>query len=160
MAYAEGTSVDSERSRAEIERTIRHYGATGFVYATNDETRTAIIGFMIYKRQVRFALPLPNVNDDRFRLTPTRGTLRTRPAQLAAYEQEVRRSWRSLALVIKAKLAAVEDGIVEFDREFLAHLVVPGGTTVWDEIRPNLQATLEGGDPSDLMPRAITRGQG
>lgn len=155
--YAEGTSVASEQSRAEIERTLRKYGATGFLYATHE--RTAIVGFILYKRQVRFALPLPDVEEDRFRFTPSRGAERSRDAQIREWEAECRRAWRSLALVIKAKLAAVDDGIVEFEREFLAHLVVPGGGTVYDHIAPNLARTLETGDASDLMPAAITAGR-
>jgi hypothetical protein len=157
--YAEGTKVASEQSRADIERTLRKHGATGFVYATNDETGMAIVGFILFKRQVRFALPLPKVTEDRFRLTPARRTLRSKDEQVKAWEQECRRQWRSLALVIKAKLAAVDDGIVEFEREFLAHLVVPGGGTVYDHIAPNLAASLESGRAEDLMPHAITGGQ-
>jgi hypothetical protein len=155
--YAEGTTVASEQSRAEIERTLRRYGATGFLYATHE--RTAIVGFILYKRQVRFALPLPDVEEDRFRLTPARGNERSRAQQIAAWEAECRRSWRALALVIKAKLAAVDDGIVEFEREFLAHLVVPGGGTVYDHIAPNLGRALESGDASDLLPAALTSGR-
>ena len=34
--YAESTSVSSEKSRAEIERTLTRYGATGFMYGWTD----------------------------------------------------------------------------------------------------------------------------
>ena len=41
-----------------------------------------------------------------------------------------RQRWRALNLAIKAKLEAVESGIVTFDQEFLAHIVGPSGQTV------------------------------
>jgi hypothetical protein len=155
-AYAEGTTVSAEQSRGDVERTLRKHGATSFMYATHE--RTGIVGFILHGRQVRFALPLPDVDDDRFRLTPERRTARSRDAQVKAWEAECRRAWRSLALVIKAKLAAVDDGIVEFEREFLAHLVVPGGGTIYDQIAPKLAGVLDGGRPGDLLPRALTDG--
>jgi hypothetical protein len=36
--YAEGTSVSMERSRAEVERTLMRYGASGFLYAWERRT--------------------------------------------------------------------------------------------------------------------------
>lgn len=35
MAYAENTSVSSEKSRAEIERTLQKYGADQFMYGSS-----------------------------------------------------------------------------------------------------------------------------
>jgi hypothetical protein len=155
-AYAEGTTVSAEQSRGDIERTLRRHGASSFMYATHEQT--GIVGFVLHGRQIRFALPLPDVEDERFRLTPERRTRRSREAQMKAWEAECRRSWRALALVIKAKLAAVEDGIVEFEREFLAHMVVPGsgGMTFYEAVAPQLDRALEGGQVHDLIPRAIT----
>lgn len=158
-AYAEGTKVTSEQSRLEIERALRKYGATGFVYGTNDDTGTSIVGFVIRNRQVQFTLQLPSFNEDRFRYTPARGVQRSQAEQVKAWDAECRRQWRSLLLIIKAKFAAVDDGIVEFEREFLAHLVVPGGGTVYDHIAPNLAGALESGDAGDLLPRALTGGR-
>lgn len=155
-SYAEGTSVPSDRSRADIERVLRQHGATSFMYATHEDL--AVLGFVLYSRQVRFTLRLPDPGEDRFRLTPGRGTVRARDAQLRAWEAECRRTWRALHLVIKAKLTAVAEGIVEFDREFLAHLVVPGGRTVYEEVSPRLAAVLDSGNAADLLPLAITGG--
>jgi hypothetical protein len=49
-----------------------------------------------------------------------------------------------LALCIKAKLEAVEAGIVTFDEEFFAHIVLPGGQTVGERLIPELGRALEG----------------
>src|SRR5690606_12572327 len=65
--YAENTSVPSERSRGEIERTLIRYGADQFAYGW--ETGKATIGFRAANRYVRFELPMPHVAE--FELTPT-----------------------------------------------------------------------------------------
>src|SRR5215831_5864853 len=109
--YAATTEVPSDRSRAEIERTLQRYGADQFMYGW--ETRQAVIAFRAHGKQVRFELPLPDRRAREFTHTPGRQVLRSDGAQQEAYEQAVRQRWRALALVIKAKLEAVEAGITE-----------------------------------------------
>jgi hypothetical protein len=124
-----------------------------------DQSR-AIVGFQINNRQVRFVLPLPDRDAREFTHTPTRGTKRTAAQQEMAYEQAVRQKWRALNLVIKAKLEAVESGIVTFDAEFLAHLVLPNGRTVADEVVPMVETAYETNQMPALLPdysqRALT----
>jgi hypothetical protein len=148
--YAASTDVTSDRSRAEIERTLSRYGATQFMYGY-DQTR-AIVGFQINNRQVRFVLPLPDRSAREFTHTPTRNQKRTAAQREAAYEQAVRQKWRALNLVIKAKLEAVESGIVTFDAEFLAHLVLPNGRTVADEVVPMVETAYETNQMPVLLP--------
>lgn len=50
------------------------------------------------------------------------------------WQQACRQRWRALALCIKAKLEAVECGIVSFEQEFLAHFQMPDGRTIGDHI--------------------------
>lgn len=141
--YAETTSVGSDKSRAEIERTLARYGARSFMYGWDQES--AIVGFVANDRQVRFLLPMPNREDREFTHTPTRGNKRS-PAQAEeAYEQAVRQRWRALALVIKAKLEAVEAGIVTFDEEFGMHFMLPNGQTVSEWVTPQIERVYAGG---------------
>jgi hypothetical protein len=147
--YADSTAVSSERSRAEIESTLRRYGADGFAYGW--DRSSALVMFTANARQVRFQLPLPDPLSREFTLTPT-GRDRSRSQAEAAFEQAVRQRWRALALVIKAKLEAVETGITEFEDEFLAHMVLPDGTTVGDWARPQLAAVYESGRMPALLP--------
>lgn len=149
MGYAENTSVPSDRSRAEIEKTLSRYGATGFLYGWHEEA--AVVGFQMQGRQVKFMLPLPNRDSDEIRLTPT-GKRRTQSQIEPAYEQAVRQKWRALALVIKAKLEAVESGITCFEDEFLAHLVLPDGQTVGKWMQPQIEAAYENGKMPPLLP--------
>ena len=147
--YAERTEVSSEKSKQEIERTLRRYGATEFAYGW--DANRAMIGFALRTRLIRFLLPMPDRNDDAFRLTPTR-KVRVPSAAEAEYERAVRQRWRALALVIKAKLEAVEAGITTIDEEFLAHMVLPSGETIGQRFIPQLEALHERGQLPQLMP--------
>lgn len=98
----------------------------------------AMIAFQVNSRQVRFVLPMPPKDAEEFTHSPT-GKLRKPDAIHASWEQGCRQRWRALALAIKAKLEAVECGIVTFDQEFLAHIVGPNGKTVGDQIIPMIE---------------------
>lgn len=139
--FAEKTSVTSDKSRAEIERTLSRYGATGFMYGWGAEH--ALVAFEMGDRRVKFELPMPDRADRKFRYTPAQGRLRSDSQIEAAYEQAVKQRWRALALVIKAKLEAVESGITIFDEEFLAHIVMPNGLTIGKQLVPQLGTLQE-----------------
>lgn len=55
--YAANTDVSSDRSRAEIERTLERYGARQFIYGWDQDR--ALVGFVLNDREIRFVLPLP-----------------------------------------------------------------------------------------------------
>lgn len=150
--YAENTQVGSDRSRAEIERTLVRYGATAFSYGWDRDA--AAIQFVAEERQIRFVLPLPDRDSREFTKTPT-GKARTATAAETEYEKAVRQRWRALALMVKAKLEGVAAGIVTFEEEFLPHVVLPSGRTVYQEIRDDVaDAYLTGA----VTPLAIEAG--
>lgn len=146
--YAADTSVSSDRSRNEIERTLQRYGATSFAYGWQDAR--AMIGFVAKDRRIQFVLPMPDRNDKAFTLTPTRRARTATQAQ-AAYEQAVRQRWRALALVIKAKLEAVEAGIVTFEDEFAMHMVLPDGSRAGDVVVRAIDAAYSTGVVPPLL---------
>jgi hypothetical protein len=150
--YAANTEVSSSRSRDEIERTLERYGADQFLYGWRDTN--AVVGFRMKDRHVRFVLPLPSKNDKAFTEYESRGKLwlRTEEAARKLYEQAVRQRWRALALVIKAKLEAVETGISEFEDEFMANIVLPNGRTVSEEVRPRIATAYESGEMPPMLP--------
>lgn len=145
--YAASTDVPSDRSRAEIERTLTRYGADQFAYMTSRDR--AVIAFVVGDRQVRFVLTLPDRNDRAF-THHSRGA-RTASAAEGAYEQAVRQRWRALALVVKAKLEAVDAGIVTFEQEFLAHMVLPGGSSVYEHVAPAVARAYATGEVTPLL---------
>lgn len=147
--YAAGTDVSSDKSRSEIERTLRRYGADAFAYAW--ERESAHVAFKMAGRNIRFRLPMPDPQAREFTHTPDRGFKRSEAARETAYEQAVRQRWRALALVIKAKLEAVESGISTVEDEFLAHIALPDGRTVSDWLGPQLAAVYA----RDAMPALL-----
>lgn len=140
MAYADSTSVTVDRSQSELRTILKKYGADGLAIA--EMGNRAVVEFATQERRIRFTLPLPA--EDEMRVTKT-GIRRTGPQRAAAAQAEERRRWRALVMVVKAKLEAVESGIVTFEDEFLAQTVLPDNTTVGENIQPGIaRAYVEG----------------
>lgn len=136
--FARRTPVEVVRTRTQIEDELRRRGASSFGYNVDDAAGEAVIAFTMAGLQVRMSLPLPSFDDDAFRYTPSGKYQRAPAEQAKAYDQEVRRRWRALLLIVKAKLVAVDDGITSMEREFLPDIAV-GDVTVWDRIHPELE---------------------
>src|SRR5262249_34393493 len=158
MQYAKDTSVSSEQSQAEIRKIITRYGATKFAYVEEEE-RAAIM-FEVSNRRIRFVLPLPSRNDPQFLQTPGRKLKRTPDAAFKEWEQSCRQRWRALALVIKAKLEAVESGIATFEEEFLAYVIMPDGMTVGEHVLPKVESAYLTGSMPPLLPAIGQTGEG
>lgn len=154
MSYASETTVPIDRSKAEIERLLDKYGADQFV--SGWELGRALIGFRCHDRYVRFTLLVPDRKDKRFTHRKRKGSSFEKPrpdhAAREAWDQEMRRRWRCLALVVKAKLEAVETGITTFEQEFMAHIVMPDGRTVGDHVTPKIAAAYKTGKMPKLLP--------
>lgn len=136
MPYAERTEVPVERTKAEIERLVTRYGARRYQTGWDDERGLALVMFDMEGRRVRFVLGLPEPSAY---------------ATTRAYEQERRRRWRALLLVIKAKLESVASGIEQFEESFLAQIVLPGNTTVYEQARPAIQQAYLTGQLTPLL---------
>jgi hypothetical protein len=149
LTFANDTTVPVERSKAEIERLLGRYGAARFMSGWDGDT--AVIGFVLGNRTIRFTLPLPAKTDKQFHRTPT-GRQRRNPADAErAWEQACRSRWRALLLVIKAKLEAVQVGISTVEDEFLAWTVLPGdGRTVGERLRLTIDESVRSGKPALL----------
>lgn len=150
MPYAERTDISPEKSRAEIEKLLKKYGATSFVFGWSDGGGRETILFEVKGRRIRMEVPLPQIAD--FRYTPERGLARSTQSQREAHEQAVRQRWRAFALIIKAKLEAVESGITTIDDEFLAHVIIPNGQTLREWVQPQLDAAYQSGAMPPLLP--------
>lgn len=159
MTYAADTKVPVDRTRAELEKVLARYGATAFLYASDQHS--AVVGFQMpggtitgEGRQVRFVLPLPVKGARDFTHTPT-GQARTALAAEGEWAKAVRARWRALLLIVKAKLEAVEAGVSVFDDEFLAQIVLPDGTTTGDWMRPQITAAYQSGDMPSILPGTV-----
>lgn len=147
--YAENTAVSVSSSQAEIEHILTRYGATGFLRGWDNEK--AFLAFSVNDRQVRFVLPLPAKSE--FRYTHHRYPRPRSPTGIEeAWEQACRQRWRALALVVKAKLEAVQAGISTFEQEFLANIMLPNGQLVGQWMQPQIATAYETGSMPPLLP--------
>jgi hypothetical protein len=128
--YAEGTEVPIEKSKLELDRLLTRYGASHYGVMNSPEKAQVI--FRMRGRNIRFDVPFPPVTDTRFKAR------RQRMRPEVAHEAEIRRRWRALGMVIKAKLESVESEITSFEEEFLAHIVLESGETVAEQMVPKL----------------------
>jgi len=149
MTYATNTTVSEDKSRLEVEKMLMKYGATRFGYLR--EPGKALVCFTYKKLTIQMEIPLPSPDDRRFAVTPSKKWARTPEAKREAYEGEVRRRWRSLALAIKAKLIAVEDGVATFEAEFLPYMVAADGRTIAQKLLPVIEAAKEGGTLNAML---------
>lgn len=136
MTYAARTDVPIERSRSEIEKTLKRYGAKSFAYFS--EKGRAIVVFEASDRRIRFDIPLPDGDS-------------------AKDQQQERSRWRALLLCIKAKLESVDSKIESFEEAFLAHVVMPDGITVGQHTRPLIASSYKSGDIQPLLPAPTQR---
>jgi hypothetical protein len=149
MRYAQNTGVSSEKSRAEIEKTLTRYGATGFIYGWQGDG--AIVAFQMNGRRIKFVLPLPPKDSKEFTHTIGRGSKRDPESARKAWEQAGRQRWRALSLAIKAKLEAVASNIAHFEEEFLANIVLPSGETIGSKMIPQIERSYQDGNMPPLL---------
>lgn len=158
--YAKGTQVSIARSKEELERTLRNRGASGFMAGWEDGNEFHVVAFKLAERLIR--LTVPRSWPDDHKRTPT-GLVRTDTAATKAAEDEERRRWRSLLLVIKARLVAVDDGVETLETAFLPWVVLPGGQTIAEWIGPQLDVAYATNEMPALLPgtqRALPAGDG
>lgn len=149
MAYAQSTSVSVSKTKGEIDGLLRKHRASGF--GVFEEQTRAMLVFEMASRRIVFHLPLPNQMDKKFILTG-RGQRRTAEASMAAWEQACRSRWRALFLCIKAKLESIESGIETFEDAFLAHIQMPDGSLVSENVRPQLALAYKNNAMQPLLP--------
>lgn len=135
VSYAARTSVGTDRSKTELERLLMKNGADQFGYM-NDSTGV-MIAFRMHSRHVRLLMPIPPLSEFR---------------TVAAHEQVKRSRWRALILIVKAKFEAIRSGVSTFEREFLADIVLPDGSSVHEFLAPQIEeAYSNGAMPKSLM---------
>ena len=101
------------------------------------ENGREIIGFEVQERRVRFELPIPK----------------------DANEKEIMRLWRGLVHRIKSKVITVEEGIAEFEEEFLNEIVLANNQTVGEFVRPQIKAIYASHQMPALLPGTPPQGE-
>jgi hypothetical protein len=125
VKYAARTKVPVDKTKAEIERLVKRYGAKGFVAGWQGDT--ARLEFLAHERHIRFTVVVPQ------------------------QEQAARQKWRALLLLVKAKLEAVDARIATFEEAFVGDIVMPDGRTVWESSREQIKLAYSTGKPIALL---------
>lgn len=149
MPFAENTSVSVSKTKGEIDALLRRRGATGFGFF--EEKTQAIIVFEMKDRRIRFNLPLPDRDADKFKYDGHK-RLRSPEKRYEAWEQVCRSRWRALFLCIKAKMESVESNIESFDDAFLSHIQMPDGYSVGEHVRPAIKQAYLTNTMQPLLP--------
>lgn len=156
MTYAENTSVSVEKTRAEIDALLAKHGARQRIGGVDDEGGFAIVGFTLAGRQIRLHIPLPKIEDFPRKGEQPRGWLgwqhaRREEYRRKAYEQACRSRWRAALLLVRAKLEAIALGFSTVEREFLADIALPDGSTVYRALEHHLAEAYETGRVPPLL---------
>jgi len=124
MTFAAHTKVPVETTRAEIDRLLGRHGATQRGVMQNDETKHAIVAFVIQGAKYRIEIPLADK--------------RGKPLS----DQILRTRWRLVLLALKTKLEIVALGVSTVEHEFMADLVLTNGRTVQENLGEFIQRGL------------------
>ena len=158
MTYAATTKVSPEKSEAELKQTLRRAGANRVVIATDDVVGRILVSFEIDQRVVRIEVPLPLAleTEKLIKKDAPRGWYawpekRKREFIERHRDQEERQRFRALLLIVKAKLEIISIGLSTVEREFLADLVLPGNTTVMQQVAPKIRTAYETGVATPLL---------
>lgn len=146
---AQDTVIAPEKSRAEIERMLRRYGAVGFSFMTNMETGEAKVEFVVPNSKAKnapripvripvnhfdvfdamYGVPTGRWNPEKKDYDPRARPYTHDPKRVAQAE---RVAWRNLALWIDAALSAATIGLRTIAETFAGDRLVAdehGGTT-------------------------------
>lgn len=127
--FAEDTTVPVSRTQDEIKIALRKAGAERIAVFESDE-----------KSSIAFGLPT-----GMYRIAVPTDPSAKNPSQ------DQRRAWRLLGLLIKSKLEAVREGATTIEREFLADMLMPNGSTVGEWAGEHMRLAYQTGE----MPRSL-----
>jgi hypothetical protein len=145
--FAAETKVPVERSRAELDTILARYGATARAFVVDDAAALAQIGFRIGPLQYRMDLPLPALPERRPRGWGAWPEDRRQEWIAREKDQALRTRWRVLLLLVKAKLEAVSLGVSTAEAEFLPHLLLGDGRTVYAALGERIACALAANAP-------------
>jgi len=154
MPYAAKTTVDVTKTKMEIEKLLTKQGATGFMIGWVGGLES--VAFELDSLRIRFSFPEVTEGDvahdslgrPRSSANLKGGTVKT------AMEQFHRTRWRELLLLIRAKLVAVESGIVTVESEFHSNIILPDGRTFGEWSAPYLKNAYLTGELPPMLPPA------
>lgn len=132
--YAAGTQTSVLSSQAEVLGILARFGIEK--HAFMNDGGSAAVAFEFCGINYRMSIQNPIYDDCKF--TPT-GRIRSKDQTDSAVAEETKRRWRSLVLLVKAKIVAVNDKISGFEQEFMPYMVSTNGISLYDAMRPSIE---------------------
>lgn len=146
MSYASNTTVSVEKSQQEIQKILRNYGADKF--GTMEDKEKAYIMFGYNNLMIQISIYLPQISDC---LKTETGRIRKKLQVEQEHDKAIKRKWRSLVLLVKAKLVGVSDGITTIEKEFIGDIVMPDGATLSMKLLPRIEEIAATGNMPKLL---------
>lgn len=145
--YAESTSVPVSRSRGEIDRLLRDWGAKGLQWSDDFERGVVMLRFLWHfdgqDYMARFSLHIPTHAELKKEAVLKNGKFSE--SKMQKLQNDVgKREHRLLLLFLKAALNAVQDGLIPAEVLFLPFLEGKDGQTVAEIAIPRMKGLLAG----------------
>lgn len=142
------TSVSIAQSKANVEALLEKYGVVDVRWTQSGSSSVFAIefNFPVKRTLVGKERVTPRKWIDKYRVDLIAGVRLQIP--WPANDREQRRLARVLYWHLKSKLEAVEAGLVAFEEEFLPHLHIGSGRTMYAALAPMLERARETGDLS------------
>lgn len=161
--YASDTSVQVSKSRGEIEKLLRVWGANQMQWSDDFDGGHAMLRF-IWEHEgtqftARFVINVPTKDEiEKEAVHATTGRFLQ-----AKYDKAMERrgmvEHRELALLLKAIFVAVDAGLLTAEQVFLPFLEGQDGRTVSECVLPELSKILKRGGTKNLLPAIGGTGQ-
>lgn len=141
MSYARGTDVSVGKTQDDIKKCLSKYKSTGFMCGETADKSAVAFEVEGIRVRISFARPIFNKTKNK------RGQYLTRKQ----VENEDRRLWRCLLLLVKGNLEAVESGIVTLQEVFLPYTVLADGRTMGEVALPQIEKYNSKGEMPPLL---------
>lgn len=144
--FADDTAVPISRSRDEIQKLLRQWGADGIRWTDDYQRDRVLLEFVWHHKDcgylARFSLALPEVLEVREAAVDGR----THRFSQAKFDKLMaargKREHRTLLLFLKGAFEAIEEGIVTAEQLFLPFMVGKDNLTVAEVLLPKLKTLL------------------
>ena len=144
--YADETTVPISRSRDEIQKLLRHWGADGIRWTDDYQHDRVLLEFVWHHEScgyvARFSLLLPTAAMLRTSSMDGRSHKFSQTKFDKLMAARGKREHRTLLLFLKGAFEAIEEGLVTAEQLFLPFLVGADDRTVSEVLLPRLKTLL------------------
>lgn len=142
MDYGKNTTVSVAKSRADIHKMLEDHQCDDIVHGGSNRLLQIVIQFTYELVPCRISLKPPSPQEERFHLHGNGYRLSATEAG-KKYDKELRRVWRCLFLIVKARFVELDAGLFSAQQTLAPWLVMPNGRTVGELLEAGDQTLLD-----------------